>query len=99
MIDAVKNAENLASKKQNVAQKQAELIVQNAYKDAKNIVKAKVKEANAKADLRFNFAKNSVEDSAKKNAEKYTEKIKNLKENSTKLMPLAIKTVVSLIAD
>lgn len=99
MIDAVKNAETSALDKQNLAKKQADLIIENANKEAQSITKAKIKEAKAKADLRVNFAKSSAEEASKKNIKKCEENIKKLKEKSEKMKAQTIKTVINLIVN
>lgn len=99
MIDAVKKAEISALDKQNLAQKQADLIIESANKEARSITKAKTKEAKAKADLRVNFAKSSAEEASKKNIKKCEENIKKLKEKSEKMKSQAIKAVINLIVN
>lgn len=99
MVDAVKNAEISALDKQNLAQQQADLIIENANKEAKSITKAKTKEAKAKANLRINFAKSSAEEASKKNIKKCEENIKRLKEKAEKMKTQTIKAVISLIVN
>ena len=99
LIDAVKNAELSALDKQKMAKNQADLIIENANKEAQSITKAKVKEAKAKADLRINFAKSSAEEASKKNIKKCEENIKKLKEKSEKMKAQTIKTVINLIVN
>ena len=99
MVNAVKNAENLALDKQKKAAEQADLIVDNAKKDAQAILKTKIKEAKAKANLRINFAKSSAEEIAKKNFKNCDEIIKNLNERLDKSKASLIKTVINLIVN
>ena len=99
MIDAVKNAEISAMDKQKMAKKQADLIIEDANKEAHSITKAKIKEAKAKADLRINFAKSSAEEAYKKNIKKCEENIRKLKEKSENMKAQTIKTVINLIVD
>ncbi len=99
MINAVKDMEDCAAKKQEEAKKEAEFVLKQAKKEAQAIIDVMVKEAGAKAELRINFAKNSAEEIFKKKMKKCEENIEVLKQTAEGLKEQAIKAVISTIVN
>lgn len=97
MINAVKDMEDLAAKKQEKAKKEVEFMLNQAKKEAQKIIDEMVKEAGAKAELRINFAKSSAEEIFKKKMKKCEKDIDALKDKAENLKEQAIRTVINAI--
>ena len=87
----------MAEEKQKKSKKKAKDIIEQANKEAENVVELKVKEANAKAELIINLAKSSAEENMKNNVKQCETDAKKYKEISLQQKEKVIKELIETI--
>lgn len=97
MINKIENVEKLSQEKQKEAKKESDNIIKKANKDAENLIMARVKEANVKAGLRINFAKNTAEENVSKSLKECKNKVKEIKHVADEKKEKVIKTIIATV--